>query len=350
VGVETFAVTPKAEAINWRAWFWHGCLAISEGYFPAGRGASVVEESPFPEAAGEPPPEHPAAMRAATTRADATRTRTEREYQRLLGQLRRRRRHPWPELSPPSYPGGPHRARSSNSYGGPSPNTSVPRERRVDIDEVLYTTRAMRRVRPDPIPMEVQTKILDAAIRAPTGGNAQNWRFLLVDDRETIERLGPLYRDSIEQLWKTIYAERLAVAAEHPDLPASVEMLRVQKSAQWLADHFEQVPLYLFGFVQADPTGGSIFPAVWSAQLAARAQGVGSSLTVVLGVFHPHEVLDILAVPTDEHWVMACCVSFGYPTGRWGVAPRRPVHEVSYRNRWGSDVGFTVDRPLWPPG
>jgi nitroreductase len=196
----------------------------------------------------------------------------------------------------------------------------------VDISEALYTTRAMRRVRPDPIPLDVQAKILDAAIRAPTGGNAQNWRFMLVDDREVVGKIGPLYRHSIDQLWKTIYADRLAAAAEDPKAEESIEMLKVQRSAQWLADHFEEVPLYLFGFVQADPTGGSIFPAVWSAQLAARAEGVGSSLTAVLGFFHPDEVF-----------------------GRWGVAPRRPVHEVSYRNHWGTDVGFTVDAPLWSP-
>ena len=219
----------------------------------------------------------------------------------------------------------------------------------MDISEALYTTRAMRRVRPDPIPLDVQAKILDAAIRAPTGGNAQNWRFMLVDDREVVGRIGPLYRHSIDQLWKTIYADRLAAAAEDPGAEESIEMLKVQRSAQWLADHFEEVPLYLFGFVQADPTGGSIFPAVWSAQLAARAEGVGSSLTAVLGFFHPEEVFDILGVPGGEHWVMACCVSFGYPTGRWGVAPRRPVHEVAYRNRWGTDVGFAVDAPLWSP-
>jgi nitroreductase len=220
----------------------------------------------------------------------------------------------------------------------------------VDISEALYTTRAMRRVRPDPIPLDVQARILDAAVRAPTGGNSQNWRFLLVDDPALISRIGPLYRDSIEQLWATVYAERLTVAAEDPRAAESVEMFKVQRSAQWLADHFEVVPLFLFAFVQADPSGGSIFPAVWSAQLAARAEGVGSSLTVVLGVFHPEETFDILGVPRDEHWVMACCVSFGYPTGKWGVAPRIPVHQVSYRNRWGSSVGFTVDQPLWPPG
>jgi nitroreductase len=220
----------------------------------------------------------------------------------------------------------------------------------VEVEEALYTTRAMRRVRPDAVPLDVQEKILDAAIRAPTGGNAQNWRFLLVDDVDVISRIGPLFRDSVDQLWKTVYADRLAAAAENPEADENVQWMKVQRSAQWLADHFEEVPLYLFSFVHADPTGGSIFPAVWSAQLAARAQGVGSSLTMVLGVFHPDEVFDILGVPRDEHWVMSCCVSFGYPTGRWGVAPRRPAHEVSYRNRWGSPVGFVLDEPLWPPG
>ncbi len=220
----------------------------------------------------------------------------------------------------------------------------------MDLNEALYTTRAMRRVRPDPIPMEVQAAILDAAIRAPTGGNTQNWRFLLVDDQRTIARIAPLYQDSTEQLWASVYADRVAAAAADPQAESSREFGKLQRSAQWLADHFDEVPLFLFGFVQADPTGGSIFPAIWSAQLAARAAGVGSSLTVMMGFFHPDEVFDILGVPTDEHWVMACCVSFGYPTGRWGVAPRRPAHEVSYRNRWGTPVGFTVDQPLWAPG
>jgi nitroreductase len=218
----------------------------------------------------------------------------------------------------------------------------------MDVTEALYTTRAMRRVKSDPIPIEVQEHILDAAIRAPSGGNTQNWRFLLVDDPATKSRLGPLYRDAIGQLWQTVYKDRLAEAAADPDSDDSRSMLAVQRSAQWLADHYEDVPLYLFAFIQYDPTGGSIYPAVWSAQLAARAEGVGSSLTSVLGFFHPVEVAEILGVPTDEGWLQACMVSFGYPTGRWGVAPRRPVHEVSYRNTWGGDVGFRIPAPLWP--
>jgi nitroreductase len=219
----------------------------------------------------------------------------------------------------------------------------------MDVYEALYTTRAMRRVRPDPIPLPVQARILDAAIRAPSGGNSQNWRFLLADDPGVIGRIGPLYRHAIDQLWKTVYADRLAAAEANPDAAESIELLKVQRSAQWLADHFEQVPLFLFGFVLADPTGGSIFPAIWSAQLAARAEGVGSSLTAVLGFFHPNEVFEILQVPQDEGWVMAGCVSFGYPTGRWGIAPRRPIDEVSYRNRWGTSVDFGIEPPLWRP-
>ena len=127
-------------------------------------------------------------------------------------------------------------------------------------------------------------------------------------------------------------------------------MLRVQRSADWLADHFAEVPLFLFGFIQFDPSGGSIFPAVWSAQLAARAEGVGSALTSVLGVFFKDEVLEILGVPPDEGWINVCCVSFGYPTGKWGVAERRPAHEVAARNQWDGPLGFEVPAPLWRPG
>jgi nitroreductase len=217
----------------------------------------------------------------------------------------------------------------------------------VDLSEALYTTRAMRRVRPDPIPGDVQARILDAAVRAPSGGNMQNWRFLLVDDPWIKARLGPLYRDSLGKLWETIYKDRIAAAHAHPDDPASTATLSMQRSAQHLADHFEEVPLYLFGFVLQDPTGGSIFPAVWSAMLAARGEGVGSALTSIMGVFRRDEMYDALGVPADDGWLCACCVSFGYPTGRWGVAERRPVHEVSYRNRWGEPLGFEVSKPLW---
>jgi nitroreductase len=217
----------------------------------------------------------------------------------------------------------------------------------MDIREALYTTRAMRRVKPDPIPMDVQARIMDAAVRAPSGGNTQNWRFLLVDDPEVKAKLGPIYRQAMSGLWGSYYKDRIDAAHDAPELEESKSMLRVQKSAQWLADNFEMVPLYMFGFAQHDPSGSSVYPALWNAQLAARAEGVGTSLTQVL-VFHNDEVLDILGVPKDEGWNMLGCVSLGYPTGKWGVATRQPAHDVSFRNQWGEDVGFRDDEPLWP--
>jgi nitroreductase len=217
----------------------------------------------------------------------------------------------------------------------------------MDLYEALYTTRAMRRVKPDPVPLAVQQKILDAAIRAPSGGNAQMWRFVLVDDAAQKARLGPIYRACLSQLWQTIYKPRADAAAQAPDAPESREFLKMQRSASWLADHFESYPLFLFAFSQFDTTGSSIFPAVWSAMLAARAEGIGSALTSVL-MFRAGEVLEAFGVPQDQGWNFNACVSFGVPTGKWGVAPRVPVHEVSFRNRWGQPVGFEIATPLWP--
>lgn len=217
----------------------------------------------------------------------------------------------------------------------------------MDLREALYTTRAMRRVRPDPIPRDAQARILDAAIRAPSGGNAQPWRFVLVDAPEVKTRLAPLYRESVAWLWENLYRERLERAAAAPEDPASRSITAVQRSAQWLADHYEDVPLFLFCFVRRDGgNAGSIFPAAWSAQLAARGEGIGSSLTSVLGALRHREVCEILEVP--EGWENACMVSFGYPLGRWGVAPRRPLDDVAARNSWAGDLGFSVREPLWP--
>lgn len=216
----------------------------------------------------------------------------------------------------------------------------------MEIYEALYTTRAMRRVKPDPIPLDVQQKILDAAIRAPTGGNTQGWRFLLIDDLAVRGRLAELYRTCMDQLWGSIYKERIDAARANPELAESREFETMYKSAEWLGNHFGEVPLVMLSFVQFDTSGGSIYPATWSAQLAARAEGVGSALTSVF-MFQGDAVLEAVGVPKDEGWVFANCVTFGYPLGRWGVAPRRPAHEVAYRNRWGSDVGFEIPDPLW---
>ncbi len=217
----------------------------------------------------------------------------------------------------------------------------------MDAWEVLYTTRSMRRLRPDPVPHDVQAHVLDAAIRAPSAGNAQNWRFVLVDDPLIRAEISPFYSDSLDRVFGGPYAEAIAAAHANPAGHGASDVLRLENSSRYLAEHFEQIPLLLFGFVNDPLAAGTIFPAIWNAQLAGRIHGLGSTLTMILGLFHREEIQRILAVPPDSGWEMACCVAFGYPTGTWAVAQRKPVHEVSYRNRWGADIGFEVPAPLW---
>ena len=157
------------------------------------------------------------------------------------------------------------------------------RWRNMDAYEVLYTTRAMRRLKPDPIPMDAQARILDAAIRSPSGGNAQNWRFLLVDDPEIKRTLGPIYRERVDWLMSGPYAKRLEASRESPDDPEAAATLRMFRAVRYQGDHWEDTPLFLFAYAQGDGSGSSIYPAVWSAMLAARAEGIGSTLTTVLG-------------------------------------------------------------------
>jgi nitroreductase len=163
-----------------------------------------------------------------------------------------------------------------------------------------------------------------------------------------IARLAPIYQRSLQQVWDLVYKERLEVANADPDDPDNAQMLRVQRSAQWGADHFADYPLLMFSFALGDTSGGSIHPATWSAMLAARAEGIGTSWTYAMA-FELDNVLDVLGVPKDEGWVFSSCVTFGYPTGRWGVAARIPVHEVSFRNQWGTPVGFEILEPLYQP-
>jgi nitroreductase len=203
----------------------------------------------------------------------------------------------------------------------------------LDIYEALYTTRSMRKVTTEPIPHDVQARILDAAIRAPSGSNRQPWRFLLVDDADLRTRLAVLYLDGWNQLNLARYGT------------VTPEFDHVRRSADYLAHHFADVPLLLLAFGQGS-SESSVYPALWSAMLAARAEGVGTTLTTVLS-YNRDEVFELLGVPTDDDWRMYGCVTMGYPTGRWGVAKRRPLAEVTARNRWDQPAGFTSDEPLW---
>ncbi len=222
----------------------------------------------------------------------------------------------------------------------------------MDIHEALYTTRMMRRLRPDPVPLDVQARILDAAVRAPNGGNTQRWHFVAVDDPDLIGEFAQLFRRARALEYEKFRAGQgpMVTAAPGADAAAHAEaMRRIKGSGDYLADHFEEVPLLLFVFAIDDLGGANIYPAIWSVLLAARAEGVGGVMTMVLNNFRDR-VNELLGVPVEEGWRMSAMLTLGYPRGRWGVAAnRRPVHEVSSRNRWDAPFGVEVSQPLWSP-
>lgn len=212
----------------------------------------------------------------------------------------------------------------------------------MDLFEALYTTRAMRRVKPDPIPNDIVATIMDAAVRAPSGSNAQNWRFITVTDPAVKEPLGELYAEAWDVLQKQVYTG----AKERAESTGDEQALRIISSSQWLVDNFAQVPLWILIFSRNDPSGSSIYPAVWNMMLAARGEGIGTCLTTILGFFKSHETFELLGVPTDKGWTLNAAVSAGYPTGRWGLAKRKPVHPLTFSEHWGQPVSWE-GQPAW---
>lgn len=213
----------------------------------------------------------------------------------------------------------------------------------MDTFEALYTTRAMRRVKPDPVPEDDIKRILDAAIRAPSPGNVQQWRFVAVTDRDVMRRLADLYDQSWKQLNDTAYAGMRERAQTSGDDTTS----RILSSADWLAANFASVPLVVLVFSRNDPDGSGIYPAVWNMMLAARALGIGATLTTVLHHFASHELNDLLGVPTEKGWKNVAAVPMGHPLGTWGVAQRPPVEQVVYIDHWGEAPPWTVPEPLF---
>ena len=218
----------------------------------------------------------------------------------------------------------------------------------MDVFEALYTTRAMRRVSENPIPEDVLRQMVDAAIRAPSGSNRQGWKFILVTDQGIRNQLGDLYREAWDFYVKEFYGGTSDLGASNVlDDEKAEQVVRITKSATWLSENFHKVPAMFVVLSRNDPTGSSIFPAIWSLMLAARAHGVGTCLTTVLGMFKPEKAFEILNVPSDKGWKIDAVVTAGYPLGKWGVAKRTPVDEVTYLNTWGNKTNWNIEEPLW---
>jgi nitroreductase len=201
----------------------------------------------------------------------------------------------------------------------------------VDVFEAINTTRAMRRLKTDPVPDELIWKVLEAAIRAPSGGNRQPWAFIVVRDPDKKARIAGWYLDA----WNKSYAMmKHAVTAD----PAGA---RTYASADHLANHLAEMPVLIIAAVQSgdvgtSPSGSYIYPAVQNLMLAARALGLGTTLTT-LHRAHEAEVKALLGLP-DNIETMAL-IPLGWPEGKFGMGPRKPVEEVTYWETWGETKG-----------
>ena len=218
----------------------------------------------------------------------------------------------------------------------------------MDVFEALYTTRAMRRVSEDPIPEDILKQMVDAGIRAPSGSNRQGWKFIVVTDQEIKNQLGDSYREAWDFYVKEVYggSSDLGASSISNDEKAN-QVLRITKSAAWLSENFHKVPAMFVILSRNDPTGSSIFPAIWNLMLAGRAHGIGTCLTTVLGMFKPEKAFKILKIPNDKGWKIDAVVTAGYPLGKWGVAERSPVDEVAYLNTWGNETNWNLEEPIW---
>jgi nitroreductase len=216
----------------------------------------------------------------------------------------------------------------------------------MDVYEAIYTTRAMRRLSPDPIPEELLPKLFDAAIRGPNSGNAQLFRFLCVTDPEMKQTIQGIYRECLDELNATQYAAAQDVVAQgDKDDPEVQQTIRVDKSAQWLADNLHVAPMLIFVF--GKPGGETTtFPCLWNLCLAARAEGLGTAITTLLKI-QKERVEDLLDMPRDSVWNMHGMIPIGYPTGKWGVPRRQPAQTAVFSETWGAPVSWAADEPLW---
>ena len=202
----------------------------------------------------------------------------------------------------------------------------------IPLGEALFTQRSVRRFKPDSIPLEDIRLIMEAAVRAPNGGNRQLARFLVLTDRKVIRELGTLYH---EAWWAKRRQEKGWTKPE--DIPPDD---RNYRSAMQLADEIKDVPAMVLAWSLPGAAANSVIPAVQNLMLAARALGIGSVPTTL----HP-QVMDrvhaLLGVPTDMSFHFL--VPLGYPRAGagFGGSRRLPTAETTYLDRWGAAVPWT---------
>ena len=207
---------------------------------------------------------------------------------------------------------------------------------------LLSTTRSIRRISDSPVPDDVLERVLQAAVWAPSGGNRQPWRVIVVRDKESKQALSDLYVDE----WATYVEYNLAKVPDQS--PETLERVRRQfDTGGALAAGLADVPVVCV-FVH-DPSmlyvtdadlgrhpvvgGASLYPAVQNLLLAARAEGLGGVITTLLCRREP-EMRTVLSFP--DEWAVHAVVPLGYPKGRHGPLRRAPLTEMVHYDRWGN--------------
>jgi nitroreductase len=209
----------------------------------------------------------------------------------------------------------------------------------IGLFEAIYTTRALRRIRPEPLADELLFQLIDAAIRAPSGQNVQDWRFVLITDPALRRRM----QSWAEEGWAR-YQPRFAEDPSTMDTLRRTARLSLRSTA-YLAHHLAEAPaiVAVCGLRGRHSTpGGSTFPAVQNLLLAARGLGLAASI-FNLPLTHYQELADALEVPDDQQ--IYCLVPVGHPIDRHGPVRRRPVRDVAYANRWGERWPFAGAQP-----
>jgi nitroreductase len=226
----------------------------------------------------------------------------------------------------------------------------MPAMSELDVFEAIHSARAARRFKPDPVPEALITRILDAAIRAPSAGNAQNWAFVVVRDPEQRRKVGLIYRKASD------IASAMYAARGRPPHLSEQQFRRLMASGSFLWDHMAEAPVILVP-CQSQPKlpapealppdiraryaeeqryverirGASIYPAVQNIILACRALGLGTTITTNHLRFED-EVKAVLGVPGEVQTF--ALMPIGYPLDKPGPVTRRPVSEVAHADRW----------------
>lgn len=203
----------------------------------------------------------------------------------------------------------------------------------VDVFGIMHTTRAMRRLKPDPVPDALIAKILRAGACAPNGGNTQRWRFLVVKDAGIKKAVQVYYQRAFDEIVGPRYLKST------PPPGVSREAYDRQHAAvQYLTEHFHEAPVWIVACLEEGTTpptrwsGASIYPAVQNMLLAARALGLGATLTT-RHLLYEKETEAALGLPPGVH--SYAILPIGYPMGKFGPVGRGPLDDIVYQDRWG---------------